>query len=154
MMEMLKAEGFRRRSARWSYGGLKKVMKNRIGTGRRFNLRSNRVTINSPTQAASPPAEAVLSSMAPLGGATEDSVKAEKKTERTVKTVKSVFAIFQLEPAPVQSVPIKIGGKYFTAFALIIRLGMGGRGSENPNLNRNPGPSHRVAVCRSDVGKG
>jgi hypothetical protein len=89
--------------------------------------------------------------MAPLGGATEDSAKAENITERTVKTVKSVFAIFQLETAPVQSVPIKPGGKYFTAFALILRLGMGGRGSDN--LNRNPGPSHRVAVSRSDVGK-
>jgi hypothetical protein len=56
--------------------------------------------------------------------------KAEKKTERTVKAVKSVFAVFQLEPAAVQSVPTQIGGKYFTAFALILRMGMGGGGQQ------------------------
>jgi hypothetical protein len=56
--------------------------------------------------------------------------KAEKKTERSVKAVKSVFAIFQLEPAAVQSVPTQIGGKYFMAFALFLRMGMGGGGPE------------------------
>ena len=48
--------------------------------------------------------------------------KAEKKA---VKTVKSLFAIFQSEPAAAQSVPTKTGRGDFTAFALILRMGMG-----------------------------
>jgi hypothetical protein len=48
---------------------------------------------------------------------------------KSVKTVKSVFVVFQLETAVVQSVPTKIGRGDFTAFALILRMGMGGRGS-------------------------
>ena len=53
---------------------------------------------------------------------------AAKKTGRTVKAVKPVFPIFQLEPVAVQSVPTQIGGKDFTAFPLILRMGMGGEG--------------------------
>jgi hypothetical protein len=58
----------------------------------------------------------------------EGAIMAVKKTERTVKTVKSVFAIFHLETTAVQPVPTKIARGDFTAFALILRLGMGGRG--------------------------
>ena len=56
--------------------------------------------------------------------------KAENKTGRTVKALKSVFAVFQLEPAAVQPVPTQIGEKDFTAFPLILRMGMGGGGPE------------------------
>jgi hypothetical protein len=62
---------------------------------------------------------------------------AKRAAQKSVKTVKWLFAIFQLEPAAAQSVPTKMGREDFTAFALILRLGMGGEGSRNPNLNPN-----------------
>jgi hypothetical protein len=62
-------------------------------------------------------------------GCGQEGVKtATKKTERTVKAVKWIFAVFQSEPAAAQSVPTKTGRGDFTAFALILRMGMGGRG--------------------------
>ncbi len=49
-------------------------------------------------------------------------------SQRTVKTVKSLSGLFQLETPAVQSVPTKTGWGDFTAFALILRMGMGGGG--------------------------
>ena len=59
-------------------------------------------------------------------------------SQRTVKTVKSLSGLFQLETPAVQSVPTKTGWGDFTAFALILRMGMGGGGRMNPYLNLNP----------------
>jgi hypothetical protein len=61
---------------------------------------------------------------------------------KAVKTVKSVLAVFHLEAAAAQSVPTKIGRGDFTAFALILRLGMGGRGSAFPVPRRDKGVNY------------
>ncbi len=85
-------------------------------------LRIMKATTVAGASAAPPPGEV----MARLDGA----ITAVKKTE---KTVTWIFAVFHLEAAAVQSVPTKMGRGDFTAFALILRLGMGGGGVERKN---------------------
>jgi len=108
-------------------------------------LRIMKATTVAQVSAVPPPGKA----LAQLDGA----ITAVKKTERTVKAVKWICAVFHLETAAVQSVPTQIGRGDFTAFALILRMDMGGRGDKNPkpNLNRSPSPSQSVAVI---YGKG
>jgi hypothetical protein len=115
-------------------------------------LRIMKATTVAQVSAVPPPGKA----LAQLDGA----ITAVKKTERTVKAVKWICAVFHLETAAVQSVPTQIGRGDFTAFALILRMDMGGRGDKNPNpnLNRSPSPSQSVAVSlglreKSDTGK-
>jgi hypothetical protein len=143
-------------------------------------LRIMKATTVAGASAAPPPGEAV----ARLDGAPGAGLSGRsrcgaggKENRKTVKAVKWICAVFQSEPAAVQSVPTKTGRGDFTAFALILRLGMGGEGGQKGRImkaelrNRDRGPngvvksaqqqfasmvfctaSQSVAVCRSDVG--
>jgi hypothetical protein len=87
---------------------------------KKAELRIMKATTIAGASTLAPPSEAVARF--------DGSIMALKKSERTIKAVKWIFAVFQLETAAVQSVPTKIGRGDFTAFALILRMGMRGGG--------------------------